>query len=94
MMDSPNVNYYAAVRAFDLYWENREKPTEPDGEGQDIFTPNKGNETHPMEYIYEYKRFLDWKQRNKNLVKPDGTIMSGDEIIEQWKKSQSDTQQR
>ncbi len=94
MMDSPGVNYNAAVRAFNLYWENRDKPTEENGEGQDIFTPNATEKKHPVEYVYEYKRFLDWQQRNKNLVKPDGTLMTGEEIIEQWKKSQSDTLQR
>src|SRR5690348_1144632 len=26
MMDDPNVNYYEAVKQFDLYWKTREKP--------------------------------------------------------------------
>lgn len=93
MIDSPNVNFYAAVRAFDLYWKNRERPTEPDGEGQDIFSPDAKLKQKPTEYVYEYKRFLNWKERNKDLVKPDGTIMTGEEIIEYWKHMQQDTSQ-
>ncbi len=91
MMDSPNVNYYKAVEAFDKYWENREKPTEADGEGKDIFNAEKSNEQkekkRSIQYIYEYKQFLNWQQRNKNLVKPDGTIMTPEEILEQWNKN-------
>ena len=97
MMDSPNVNYYKAVAAFNKYWEHREKPTEEDGEAKDIYGKVKSKEekekeaNRSTEYVYEYKRFLNWQQRNKNLVKPDGTIMTPEEIIEQWKKNQTDT---
>ncbi len=28
MMDNPNVNYYEAVKAYNEYWKNREKPGE------------------------------------------------------------------
>lgn len=97
MIDSPNVNYYKAVEAFEKYWEHREKPTEEDGEAKDIFEKNKSEEekskeaNRSKEYVYEYKRFLNWQQRTKNLIKPDGTIMTAEEIIEQWKKNNNDT---
>ncbi len=97
MMNDPNVKYYDAVDAFEKYWEHREKPTEDDGEARDIFGKEKSqaekNEeaNRSIEYVYEYKQFLNWQQRNKNLVKPDGTIMKPEEIIEQWKKSNADT---
>ncbi len=97
MMDSPNVNYNKAVEAFDKYWEHREKPTEDDGEGKDIYGKVKSKEEkekeakRSIEYVYEYKRFLNWEQRNKNLVKPDGFIMTPEEIMDQWKKSKNDT---
>jgi hypothetical protein len=100
MMDNPNVNYYKAVEAFDKYWEHRERPTEDDGEGKDIYGKEKSKEekekeaNRSIQYVYEYKQFLNWQQRNKNLVKPDGSIMSPEEIIEQWKKSQIDTLKR
>ncbi len=99
MMDSPNVNYNKAVDAFDKFWQHREKPTEDDGEGQDIYGSRKTEDKNSdsgrnIEYVYEYKRFLNWEQRNKNLLKPDGTVMTPEEVIEQWKKTQNDTLKR
>lgn len=97
MMSDPNVNYFAAVEAFERYWENREKPTEDDGEGQDLFDRDKSDEekakadNRSIEYVYEYKQFLHWQQTNKNLLKPDGTILTSEEILEQWKKQTGDT---
>ncbi|MCX6188175.1 MAG: hypothetical protein NTW54_00960 [Bacteroidetes bacterium] len=97
MMDSTGVNYNLAVAAFDKYWEHREKPTEDDGEGKDIYgkektsTEKKKEANRSIRYVYEYKQFLNWQQHNKNLVKPDGTIMTSEEVLEQWKKNQNDT---
>lgn len=95
MIDSPGVNYNKMVESFEKFWEHREKPTEADGEGKDIFgrvEPKEEKESNrPIQYVYEYKRFLNWQQRNKNLVKPDGSIMTSEEVLEQWKKSQNDT---
>ena len=93
MIDSPGVNYYKIVESFDKFWKNREKPTEDDGEGQDIFGKKDSKEegNRSIQYVFEYKRFLNWQQQNKNLVKPDGTIMTPEELLEQWKKSKNDT---
>ncbi len=95
LMDSPGVNYEFAVNAFNKYWEHRERPTEADGEGQDIYgnrEKDKDKGTHTsIQYVYEYKQFLNWQQRNKNLVKPDGTVMTPEELLEQWRKIQIDT---
>ena len=100
MMNDPNVNYYKAVEAFNKYWEHRPKPTEDDGEGKGIFGKDKSKEekeeeaNRSIQYVYEYKQFLNWMQTNKNLVKPDGTIMTQEEILEQWKKQNTDTLKR
>ncbi|OYU95417.1 MAG: hypothetical protein CFE21_09740 [Bacteroidetes bacterium B1(2017)] len=89
MMNNPQANYYEAVAAFDLYWQNREKPAEESGEGKDIYGKEKSEEEKErdtkksIQYVYEYKQFLNWKEKNKNLVKPDGTIMTPEEILEQ-----------
>ena len=97
MMNDSNVNYYKAVEAFNSYWEHRERPVEADGEGKDIFGKEKTTaekekeEKRSILYVYEYKQFLNWQQQNKNLVKPDGTIMTPEELLEQWKKSKNDT---
>lgn len=93
MMDDPKVNYYKAIEAFEKYWENREQPTEKDGEAKDIFEKDKTKEEREKEekrsvlYVYEYKQFLNWKDKNKDFVKPDGTIMSPQEILEQSLKA-------
>ena len=100
MMDDPNVNYYKAVEAFEKYWEHREKPAEDDGEAKDIYGKEKSKEekekeaNRTIEYVYEYKQFLNWQQIHKNLINPDGRIMSPEEVIEQWKKLNTDTLQR
>lgn len=95
MMDSTGVNYFKAVASFEAYWADKEKPTEEDGEGQDLYKEEKDKDksapAKPIDYVYEYKRFLNWQQRNKNLVKPDGTIMTPEEQLEQWKKTKADT---
>lgn len=95
MMDSTGVNYYKAVASFEAFWADKEKPTEEDGEGQDLFKEAKDKDkdapAKSIDYVYEYKRFLNWQQRNKNLVKPDGTIMTPEEQLEQWKKTKADT---
>lgn len=92
MMENPASNYYQAVAAFDAFWAHREKPTENDGEGKDIYGRDKSvqekeKEAHrSIEYVYEYKQFLNWMERNKNIVKPDGSIPTPQEIMEQSKK--------
>jgi hypothetical protein len=95
MMDSTGVNYFKAVASFEAYWADKEKPTEEDGEGKDLFNEEKDKDKEaqakPINYVYEYKRFLNWQQRNKNLVKPDGTLMTPEEQLEQWKKTKTDT---
>lgn len=89
MMNDPHANYYNTVAAFNLYWENRERPTEESGEGKDIYGKEKTeaekekDAQKSLQYVYEYKQFLNWQERYKNLVKPDGTIMSAEEITEQ-----------
>lgn len=100
MMNDSNVNYYDAVAAFDKYWENRVKPTEEDGEAEDIFDKQKSEEeiaeeeSRTVEYVYEYKQFLHWKQINKNLVKPDGTLFTNEEILEHWEKQKKERENK
>ena len=96
-MDDPNANYFEAVKSFDIFWSTRQKPMKDHGEGIDIFGNDSASlkiaeeQSKPKEYAYEYKRFLNWQQRNKNLVKPDGSIMSTEEILENWNKQKNDT---
>lgn len=93
MMNDSNVNYYKAVAAFEKYWEHRDKPTEDNGEAKDIFEKDKSKEekeketNRSVDYVYKYKQFLHWKETNKNYVKPDGSIMTSEEVLEYWKKN-------
>lgn len=95
MMNDSNVNYHNAVLAFDKYWENRNTPTEDNGEAKDIFGKQKSPEekaeedSRSLQYVVEYKQFLHWKQTNQNLVKPDGTIMTPEEILKQWEQQKN-----
>lgn len=93
LMNKPGVNYDAAVAAFNAYWANREKPTEADGEGIAIFESEKEREQakekakpKSIELVYEYKQFINWQIRNKDLLKADGTVLTPEEIMLQSQK--------
>lgn len=99
MMNDSTVNYYDAVNAFDIYWKNRVKPTEDNGEAIDIFGNQKSPEeeqnekSRTSEYVFEYKQFLNWKQTHKNLIKPDGTLLTNEEIMNEWEKQKNERTQ-
>ncbi len=97
MMDDPNVNYHEAVKAFDTYWKNREKPTEEEerfGSVQDKEKEEKIkqkekklNDNDPAKlYAFEYKKFLWWKREMEPFVQTDGHIKSMDQRINEWKE--------
>lgn len=98
MMNDPKVNYYQAVEAFNAYWSKHEKPTEDSGEARDIYgkekseAEKKAEASRSVQYVYEYKQFLNWMERNKNLVKTDGTLMTPAEILEQSEKERKNRQ--
>lgn len=103
MMDDPNVNYYVAVKAFDTYWKNKEKPAE-EGDmfesAEDIAKEKEmmdkaikmGKNDPALIYAFEYKRFLVWKNKVEPFVKPDGRIKNMDEIIAEWNESKKQKQ--
>lgn len=103
MMDDPNVNYYVAVKAFDSYWKNKEKPVE-EGElfesAEDIAKEKEmmdkaikmGKNDPALIYAFEYKRFLIWKNKVEPFVKPDGRIKNMDEVIADWKAAKQQKQ--
>lgn len=49
MMDNPNVNYYEAIKAYNEYWKNREKPAEMEEE-------TMNDEEQMKEYKREHNR--------------------------------------
>ncbi|UKJ06738.1 hypothetical protein [Solitalea lacus] len=96
LMDDPNVNYFAAVKAFNLYWKHKEKPVEENELFESVEDKEKEEklerkrerlrEDDPAKlYAFEYKRFLWWKEQVEPFVLPDGRIKSMDERIAEWK---------
>jgi hypothetical protein len=96
MIDDTNANFNQTVRAFDLFWANKTLPIRLDNEGKDLSKSEEENEEEEasetkseyQQFTYDVKRYLNWKQRNQNLVKPDGHILTPHEIYMQWLKSQ------
>ncbi|MBK7690304.1 MAG: hypothetical protein IPJ31_04020 [Bacteroidetes bacterium] len=96
MMDAEHVQYYEAVKAFNLYWQNREKPTtenelfsastEEKASSDFIQKKKRKKEAAAMTYAFEYKKFLRWQAKVKDYLNADGTVMNADERITSWKK--------
>jgi len=90
-MDDSTVNYKLAVKAFNDYWKNKEKPAEEEeifeAKAKKIKSDPKGTET--QKYAFEYKRFLNWQRSVLPFVQPDGRILTKAErlkIFEEEKK--------
>ncbi len=102
MMEDPQVNYYTAVKAFDMFWEGK---IEPEEEGELItegritteqadsmrsaraaWSQAQRNEYENLKY--QFKRFKDWKRTVFPFVQSDGRILSEQERLEIWQKEQ------
>lgn len=102
MIKDSNVNYFEAVKAYDLFWEKREKPMEED-EAISQDKSSKGNTTEKnsdkrikekkrekelyRKYGLEVKKFEHWKKRVLPYVQPDGRILSKEEQLKMWEES-------
>lgn len=102
MMTDPNVNYYEAVKAFEMYWEGKIEPEEEyelineghitTAQGDSLrqarmeWTQAQRNEYEQMKY--QFKRFKDWKRTVQPFVQSDGRILSEQERLEIWQKQQ------
>jgi hypothetical protein len=89
MMEDPEVNYFQAVRAFDLYWAKRVPPAEKSNEARNIFSTEEAamKTQRPGELVFEYRKFLNWQQSVKNLVDDKGHILTAEEIIKIWEQN-------
>ncbi len=94
MMDQESVNYAEAVKAFNLFWEQKETPLEEETlfsaedrekQGKDFISGSKKQTVDAMTYRFEYKKFKYWQQDVAAFVKDDGFLMSKEEQIERWK---------
>ncbi|HPI54144.1 MAG TPA: hypothetical protein PLU10_05590 [Chitinophagaceae bacterium] len=95
MMEDPHANYFEAVNAFNLYWENREKPIVEDelfsanqeDKMKDNFIASKRSEKNEsnQDFAFAYKKFKRWQITNASLIHEDGTLLTPEERIERWK---------
>jgi len=95
MMSNESANYYEAVHAFTLFWENKETPTEenelfsaPDTEKEsnDFISSKMALTEDATKYAFEYKKFIYWQQDVLPFVKDDGQLMSKQEQLDFWKQ--------
>lgn len=98
MMDDTLATYASTVSAFELYWKDKKRPVrDEDNEGKNLFEKEKEEEEGGegnYDEVFDYKRFLAWKQKSQNLIKPDGRVMTQYEILQEWKKRYTDTASR
>lgn len=79
MMNDSTVNYFTAVKAFNDFWKDKEKPVEED----ETFEANakkekrrSPKEKYAEKYAFEYKKFLNWQRSVLPYVQPDGHIFT------------------
>lgn len=102
MIKKPNVNYFEAKKAFDLFWKNKPLPTEEDeiigernGTGEkrksflkELFKSKKERqEEESQKYAFEYKKFKHWEKLSLPYVQTDGHILTQDEKLKLWQDS-------
>ncbi len=104
MMKDPKANYYEAVKAFNLYWKNKEKPIEEMEILNEDMSKHEKREHKRFEkklskmtptqrqtfdeLAYQFKRFKDWQRENAPYVQEDGSILSQEERNKIWNQIQ------
>jgi len=95
MIKDPSVNYFEAIKAYELFWKNKKMPKEEDEKiGQDKSSENKHDKINRSErrerkkekifqqkYGLECKKFEHWKMIVKPYVQEDGSILSKEEQL-------------
>lgn len=100
MIKDPNVNYFEAVKAYDLFWQGKLKPIDED----DILGQEKSAEEKSVsrreirerkkeqemrrKYGLDCKKFEHWKLMVKPYVQEDGHILTRDEQLKLWEAQQ------
>lgn len=97
MMNAPHVQYAEALRAFELYWANREKPAgehamlgadNTEKRKADFVRKKKKKGGEAEQYAVEYKAFMHWKEKMAPYVKPNGEVMTAEERLQYWETQQ------
>ncbi len=96
MMKDPQVNYFEAVKAYELFWQDKPKPIEEDDIlGQDKKADDKYVSRREVrerrkekeireKYGLDCKKFEHWKMQVKPYVQEDGHILSKEEQLRLW----------
>ncbi len=102
MIKDPNVNYFEAVKAYDLFWKDKRKPVEEDmilnqSKGDNDSEKDKASKKALREkrrekllnekYGFECKKFEHWKMQVKPYVQADGSILSKEEQLKLWEEN-------
>lgn len=102
LIEDPNVNYFEAKKAFDLFWKNKPLPTEEDevigeqhgkGKERDSFleklfmSKKERQEEESQKYAFEYKKFKHWERLVLPYVQEDGRVLTADERLKLWQDS-------
>jgi hypothetical protein len=87
MMDDENTNYFEAQKAFEAFWEHRERPLEENeilGQGNEKYINDDKALAKRMKKLpaesrnlsFQYKKFLHWTREVKPYVQEDGHILT------------------
>ena len=96
MMDDSAVNYYQAVKAFDMYWAGRIKPEEDAEKGEENRREEKERRRYEKKLAkmtaaernefdrvnYQYKRFVNWMHEVKPYVQASGRILTRQQRVD------------
>lgn len=104
MIDQPETNYYEALKAYTIYWQNRIKPLD---EEEELFQEMNEKEKEQYEVLkrelaamtpaqrqefdrlkYQVKRFKQWRRSVMPYVQEDGRILSYEERLKIWETQQ------
>lgn len=98
MMEQPNVNFFEAEKAFDLFWEGKDKPVEEEevlggkfaarekrkeGFAKNLF---RFREDAAEKYAFQYKKFEHWEMQVRPFVQADGRILTQEERLKIWEQ--------
>ncbi len=97
MIKNPDVNYFEAKKAFDLFWKEKDQPVEEEeilGKKHDQEKRKNGfvyrlfhqKEEAARKYAFEHKRFKHWMMITEPYVQPDGRILSKEEQLKIWEQ--------
>ncbi|MCF8423575.1 MAG: hypothetical protein K9H41_04465 [Bacteroidia bacterium] len=102
MIKDPKVNYFEAMKAYDVFWENRKKPLEENdviGQSKNVSskrnflsrwfkTKEERDEEDIKKYTLDVKKFNHWKLKVEPYVQADGSILDADARLKLWQDQQ------